>query len=59
VVGLHGDADIGSWLKVLTDCWQLHHAFARTALFDEEIDKLKGWFGSGSGAFYVNFERHA
>jgi len=28
-------------------------------LFDKEIDKLKEWFGDGTGAFYVSFERHA
>ncbi|KAH8669457.1 hypothetical protein BGZ60DRAFT_527941 [Tricladium varicosporioides] len=35
-----------------------HQAYARTALFDEEIDKLKPWFGPGSKGWYVNFAKH-
>ncbi|CAK7212629.1 hypothetical protein SEUCBS140593_001567 [Sporothrix eucalyptigena] len=35
-----------------------HDAYSRTALFDEEIDKLMPWFGPGTGAWYVNFEKH-
>src|SRR6266498_5608786 len=33
------------------DMMQLHHAYAKTPLFDEEIDKLKPYFGEGTGAF--------
>jgi hypothetical protein len=47
-------------INKLTDCIasQHHHAYARTALFAEEIDKLAPHFGPGTGAWYVRFERH-
>ncbi|KIW70702.1 hypothetical protein PV04_02947 [Phialophora macrospora] len=35
-----------------------HHAYARTALFAEEVDKLAPHFAPGTGAWYVRFERH-
>jgi len=35
-----------------------HHAYSRSALFDEEIDKLKGWFGPGTGAWYATLKKH-
>ncbi|KAF2667088.1 hypothetical protein BT63DRAFT_458051 [Microthyrium microscopicum] len=35
-----------------------HHAYAKTELYDEEIDKLMPYFGPGTGAFYVKFEKH-
>jgi len=34
-----------------------HHAFAETELFAEEINKLGPYFGTGTGAFYVKFEK--
>jgi hypothetical protein len=37
---------------------QEHHEYAKTVLFDVEIDKLKPYFGPGTGAFYAKFERH-
>jgi len=37
---------------------QKHHEYAETDLFAEEIDKLKPYFGKGTGAFYVKFNEH-
>jgi hypothetical protein len=37
---------------------QAHDVYSSTPLFDEEIDKLKPWFGEGTGACYVSFEKH-
>ena len=37
---------------------QMHYAYEHTELFNVEIDRLKPYFGLGTGAFYVNFERH-
>ena len=36
---------------------QMHYAYEHTELFNVEIDKLKPYFGPGTGALYVNFER--
>lgn len=36
---------------------EMHHAYEHTELFNVEIDKLKPYFGPGTGALYVNFER--
>ena len=36
---------------------QMHHAYEHTELFNVEIDKLKPYFGPGTGALYMNFER--
>ena len=36
---------------------QMHHAYQQTELYDEEIDKLEPYFGPGTGAFYVTFEK--
>ncbi|RDW74894.1 hypothetical protein BP6252_06036 [Coleophoma cylindrospora] len=41
------------------DTIELHHEYSKTPLFDEEINKLKPWYGPGTGAFYVSFERHS
>lgn len=35
-----------------------HDAYSATPLFDEEIDKLQPYFGAGTGAWYVKFEKH-
>ncbi|ERT02410.1 uncharacterized protein SPSK_05526 [Sporothrix schenckii 1099-18] len=35
-----------------------HDAYSATPLFAEEIDKLKSWFGPGTGAWYVQFAKH-
>jgi len=37
---------------------KVHDAWAATPIFDEEIDKLKPWFGEGTGAYYVTFTKH-
>ncbi|RDI81088.1 hypothetical protein Vi05172_g8877 [Venturia inaequalis] len=37
---------------------EAHHSYAKTPLFDEEIDYLMEWFDKGTGAFYVRFEKH-
>ncbi|PMD33623.1 hypothetical protein L207DRAFT_142509 [Hyaloscypha variabilis F] len=37
---------------------EAHQAASKTAIFDEEMVKLAPWFGMGSGAWYVKFERH-
>ena len=37
---------------------QMHYAYEHTELFNVEIDRLKPYFGLGTGAFYVNFGRH-
>jgi hypothetical protein len=38
------------------DNLEKHHAYAKTDLFAEEIDKLMPYFAEGTGAFYVEFE---
>jgi len=37
---------------------EVHDKWAATPIFDEEIDKLIPWFGEGTGAYYVMFEKH-
>jgi len=37
---------------------QKHEAASKTELFFEEMSKLMPWFGPGSGAWYVVFEKH-
>jgi len=36
----------------------LHQAASLTPLFDEEIDKLKPWFGPGTQAWYIVLDKH-
>jgi len=36
---------------------KMHDAYEHSELFEVEIDKLKSYFGPGTSAFYVNFER--
>ncbi|KAF4634106.1 hypothetical protein G7Y89_g4006 [Cudoniella acicularis] len=37
---------------------EAHQAASKTEIFAEEMVKLAPWFGSGSGAWYVKFEKH-
>ncbi|KAE9367069.1 hypothetical protein N431DRAFT_418172 [Stipitochalara longipes BDJ] len=37
---------------------EAHQTASKTAIFDEEMVKLAPWFGPGSGAWYVKFEKH-
>ncbi|KIX95074.1 uncharacterized protein Z520_09384 [Fonsecaea multimorphosa CBS 102226] len=36
-----------------------HQEYATTSLFFEEINKLRPYFGPGTGAWYVKFEKHS
>ncbi|KIW02691.1 uncharacterized protein PV09_06128 [Verruconis gallopava] len=40
------------------DSLESHHAYSRTQLYDEEIDKLSPYFAQGTGAWYVTLRRH-
>ncbi|EXJ66094.1 uncharacterized protein A1O5_10709 [Cladophialophora psammophila CBS 110553] len=40
------------------DTIEHHQEFSNTPLFFEEINKLAPYFGPGTGAWYVMFERH-
>ena len=37
--------------------FQVHDMWATTPIFYEEMDKLKPWFGQGTSAYYVTFDR--
>ncbi|KIW27608.1 uncharacterized protein PV07_07334 [Cladophialophora immunda] len=41
------------------DTVEHHQEYSNTPLFFEEINKLAPYFGSGTGAWYVRFEKHS